>query len=158
MFFLRPLLKWFVTSPFGMRKHPITGEVKLHNGVDLRAEKGTPVYNIADGEVTGSYYHNEGGRTLIVEHGDGYSSRFGHLDEILPDKGDFIKKGEIIAKTGDSGSSITAPHLHFGIKQDGEYLNPEDLKYKRSNKTLLYIIGGSILLFFLLNEKDKDKK
>ena len=112
-----------ITSDFGMRFHPIFQTSKLHNGVDLRA-KYENVFAVLDGIVTESGYdENGGGNYIKILHSNRFETSYLHLSEIYYRKGEFVKAGFIIAKSGNSGNS-TAPHLHFAVKKFGKFINP----------------------------------
>lgn len=112
-----------ITSDFGMRFHPIFQTLKLHNGVDLRA-KYVNVFAVLDGIVTESGYdENGGGNYIKILHSKRFETSYLHLSEIYYQKGEFVKAGFIIAKSGNSGNS-TAPHLHFAVKEFGKFINP----------------------------------
>lgn len=110
---------------FGMRKHPILGIVRMHEGIDIVADVGTPVY--APGSGTISFVGTKGGFGLCIEidHGFGYRTVMGHLSETLVKVGQKVNRGTLIAKSGNTGLS-TGPHLHYEVHHDGLALNPED--------------------------------
>lgn len=116
-----------VASPFGMRVHPVTGEKSTHYGVDISAPEGTPVVAIGDGVVTGaSYYGGTAGVNVKIRHEkDGYiwESKYFHLSQIKVSVGDEVKRGTVIAASGNTGRS-TGPHLHIGITLNGSYVDP----------------------------------
>jgi murein DD-endopeptidase MepM/ murein hydrolase activator NlpD len=114
------------TSLFGMRVHPVTGEVALHQGVDIRAAMGSWVGASADGRVTFAGWDGNIGYCIKVEHKDGYVTIYGHLSKILVHVGQHVFAGKLIAKSGNSGRT-TGPHLHFAIFKDGKFQDP--LKY-----------------------------
>jgi len=138
-----------ITSAFGTRKHPVTGVTKLHNGVDLRAKTGTPVYSPADGNVTGSYYSSGGGNQLIIEHpSKDLRSGYAHLDRRVVSKGQKVRKGQLIAYTGATGA-VTAAHLHFTLKTLGtkEYVDPVTMSYTEGvNDYKPLLLSGVILV------------
>jgi len=111
-----------ITSPFGDRTHPVARLKTFHNGVDVSAPIGTPIYSPIDGYVMESYTHASGGETIII--GDGLFLRFGfaHLNKKLVKKGDIIAKGQQIAECGNTGVS-TGAHLHFTAKTGGKWTN-----------------------------------
>lgn len=119
-----PLIgKISVTSPFGVRTHPISGTKKLHNGVDLKANYEN-VYAVLDGSVTATGWDSKGGGYFIrVNHYNRFETSYLHLSEIYYKVGEQVKAGFIIAKSGNSGNS-TGPHLHFGVKEFGKSINP----------------------------------
>ncbi len=115
-----------LTSAFGPRIHPITGEVgKMHNGVDLAGPYGIPVYAARSGYVSVAAYEAGGaGWYVSLGHGDGFGSIYMHLDRYVVYAGQTVEKGQIIGYLGSSGGS-TGPHLHFGIHKSGEgWVNP----------------------------------
>lgn len=118
-----PLRSYSVTSAFGMRLHPVHKVWKMHNGVDMSANKGTPIYAARSGKVTAASSHWSMGEYVSVNHGDGYASIYMHMDYFIVSAGDYVTAGQIIGYVGDSGVT-TAAHLHFGISYKGEYVNP----------------------------------
>lgn len=115
-----------ITSPFGWRMHPILHKKEFHPGVDLKAKYGTKVYAPADGIVEFANYHKSSGygNLLIIDHNFGFKTVYGHLSKILVKRGDFVKKGDLIALTGSSGLS-NGPHLHYEIRYLNIVLNPK---------------------------------
>ena len=122
---LKPCNYTRVTSPFGYRWHPVTGEWSMHKGVDLNGAKGSPIYASRSGTVTIASYHSTAGNYVQINHGDGYSSVYMHMTHYVVEVGDYVKAGEIIGYVGSSGRT-TGPHLHFGISYKGSYVNPMD--------------------------------
>ena len=116
-----------ITSKFGSRIHPVTKAVTHHDGIDISAPVGTPVYAPIDGVVKAYYYHDTGGKTLIIGN-DEANVRFGfaHLDGYgyNVSVGKQISKGQVIAYSGNSGRS-TGPHLHFSAKTGGRWKGNE---------------------------------
>lgn len=117
----------YISSPYGMRTHPITGEYKLHTGTDFCAAgiNGKTVYAVKDGEVIYSAKHKAYGNFIIVDHGKGISSCYAHMQDgsRTVEVGDKVLQGQPLGKVGDTGYS-TAPHLHFEIRVDGATTNP----------------------------------
>jgi murein DD-endopeptidase MepM/ murein hydrolase activator NlpD len=117
----------YITSPYGMRFHPVLHYWKLHDGTDFRAPCGTPVRAAADGVITDKYYNGGYGNRLFVSHGvmDGSSitTVYNHLSRYKAHVGERVRKGEIIAYSGTTGYS-TGCHLHFMVYQDGRVINP----------------------------------
>ena len=111
------------TSPFGMRIHPVTGERKMHEGVDIAAGVGTPVYASKGGSVTFAGPKGAGGNTIIIDHGEGLSTVYCHLSQILTSAGASVTQMQQIGKMGSTGRS-TGPHLHFGVKANGKWDDP----------------------------------
>ncbi|MDR2372605.1 MAG: peptidoglycan DD-metalloendopeptidase family protein [Bifidobacteriaceae bacterium] len=115
-----------VSSPYGMRLHPIYGVVKLHAGIDMTGSRGKPIYAARDGDVTRVYQDSGGNWTIEIEHPGGIATRYLHMDGlggILVKEGDEVVAGEQIALTGNSGQS-TGPHLHFEVLVAGETTDP----------------------------------
>jgi murein DD-endopeptidase MepM/ murein hydrolase activator NlpD len=112
-----------ITSWFGYRKDPITGETKYHNGTDIAVPEGTPILAAADGTVTianaTDSYGGGYGYYVKIKHNETYDSLYAHCSKISVKKGDTVKKGQIIAYVGTTGRS-TGPHLHFEIYKNGE--------------------------------------
>lgn len=114
-----------VTSAFGWRRHPITHEVKFHQGVDLRAAYGQEVQSAAGGKVVFSGDQGGYGATVVVEHQDGTRTRYAHLSARLVKQGDVVTAGEPLGRAGKSGSA-TGTHLHFEvIAPNGQRIAPE---------------------------------
>ncbi|HER08905.1 MAG TPA: M23 family metallopeptidase [Bacteroides sp.] len=111
-------------SSFGMRFHPILKVVRPHNGIDLTASRGTPIYATADGKVIQAGYSTGGfGNRIILDHGYGYETLYGHCSELLVKTGETVKRGEVIAKVGSTGLS-KSPHLHYEVHVDGRPVDP----------------------------------
>ncbi|WP_213188921.1 M23 family metallopeptidase [Cloacibacterium caeni] len=112
-----------ITSPYGIRTHPIFGASKFHNGIDLIANYEN-VYSVLDGKVTETGWDSNGGGNYIkIKHFDRFETAYLHLSEIYYRVGEFVNTGFIIAKSGNSGNS-TGPHLHFSVKEFGQNINP----------------------------------
>ena len=114
---------------FGMRSHPILGIRRMHYGLDVVANVGTPVYAPGAGKV--SFVGRRGGYGITVEidHGFGYTTLYSHLSKAEVKQGQYVERGELIAKTGNSGKLSTGPHLHYEVKHNGVALNPENFIY-----------------------------
>lgn len=116
-----------ITSSFGFRTHPITGERSFHNGVDIACYIGTPIFAPVTGKVTQLWEHHSGGKSLaIVGDIDGVRFGFAHLDRWNVKLGEQVVAGDIIAYSGNSGKS-TGPHLHFTVKKNGQWVDPESV-------------------------------
>lgn len=109
-----PLDDIYVTSGYGWRMHPVTHQKKMHQGVDLRCSEGTPVYAVDDGIVAVSKYTGTGSGEYITLKHNGYYSFYCHLDHRCVVKGQKVKAGDLIGRSGNTGIS-TGPHLHFGL-------------------------------------------
>jgi murein DD-endopeptidase MepM/ murein hydrolase activator NlpD len=103
---------------------------KGHFGIDIVAKIGTPVFAAAGGFVVFSGYTDDYGHVLILSHSDGYLSFYKHCSVLLKRDREFVKQGELIAQTGNSGLATTGPHLHFEIWHNGKAVNPETLLIK----------------------------
>ena len=113
-----------ISSSFGSRTHPIFGNRKMHNGIDVPVSF-EPVYSVLDGIVTESGWDSKGGGNYIkIKHFNRFETSYLHLSQIYYKVGEYVKAGFIIAKSGNSGNS-TGPHLHFGVKEYGKYINPK---------------------------------
>jgi len=122
-----PLNKMKVTSKFGYRFHPVLKKRKLHKGVDLKAPMNTPLYAPIGGIVTYSGWASGYGKYIKIKHKHGYETRYGHLNKLLVKTGTKVKKGQVIAKTGNTGRS-TGPHLHYEVRDRGKPLDPMKIK------------------------------
>lgn len=124
-----PLFSWplpdslRVTSPFGMRFHPIEHAFLNHKGVDFRAPLNSTVGAIADGRVAETGYGPLTGFFIAVDHGNGWQSRYLHLNKILVHKGEQLKQGAIIALSGATGR-VTGPHLHLSLSHNQQAIDP----------------------------------
>ncbi len=118
-----PARGW-LTSPFGWRRSPFTGEREFHKGVDIAARKGTPIYAPADGIVTSYCPNGAFGNFLVINHGYGIVTRYGHLKKTYVKPGRQIHKGDIVACIGSSGRS-TGPHVHYEVLINGVHVNPK---------------------------------
>ena len=110
-------------APFGPRVDPVSGITQNHNGVDLAAPEGTPIYATRSGTVTFAGYDVTPGNYVLINHGDGYQSIYMHMTYYTVQTGASVTQGQIIGYVGSTGMS-TGPHLHFGIRYQGHYLNP----------------------------------
>lgn len=119
-----PLEEAKVTSFYGMRKHPVLGKMKLHGGADLRARIGTPVYATANGVVEWAGYNDGGfGKMVKLSHNFGFTTVYGHLSKSTVAVGDYVKQGELIGYSGNTGLS-SAPHLHYEVRHLHRRLAP----------------------------------
>lgn len=128
--FIMPIKYTGLTSPQGNRFHPVLKRYIYHAGADLRAHF-VPLYASKEGKVTFAGTMNGYGKIIIIQHSGGYETRYGHLDKIGVRKGQYVKTGELIGKTGQSGR-VTGPHLHFELRKNGKVLNP--MKYMPKTK------------------------
>ena len=114
-----------LSSVYGYRTHPVTGQPnKKHNGVDLTAVIGTPVYATRSGKVSFVGYQEKGaGNYVNITHDNGFLSTYMHLNSYIVKAGEYVTIGQLIGYVGNTGGS-TGPHLHFGIKKNGAWVNP----------------------------------
>lgn len=113
-----------ITSPFGLRIHPTLGRPIKHNGVDFGSGRGVEVYAASSGRVALSEFSKSYGNYIIIEHNDGTSSVYAHLDRIVVSKGNIVKKGDLIGYTGNTGRS-SGPHLHYEVRIKGIPVDPK---------------------------------
>lgn len=119
-----PVPYYILSSPFGMRYHPVLGIYRMHEGVDLACAMDTPIYATRSGIVTTTAYQEYGaGNYVQINHGDGYRSIYMHMTRYVVSPGESVQAGQIIGYVGSSGLS-DGPHLHFGISYNGTYVNP----------------------------------
>lgn len=115
-----------VSSGFGMRRHPLYGDIRFHRGIDIAAPEETDIYPIKAGKVIFSGEQGGYGNVVIIDHGDGYITRYAHNKLNLVRTGDYIDTDTVIAKVGSTGLS-TGPHLHFEVRYNGEPIDPVTL-------------------------------
>ena len=112
-----------VSSGYGWRVHPISGEKSLHRGIDLAVAQGTPILAVQDGRVVSAGDAGSYGLCVVIEDDKGYQSRYAHCSSLNVSAGQEVKRGDVIAAVGSTGNS-TGPHLHLEVMLNGEYLNP----------------------------------
>lgn len=112
-------VKGTVTSRFGVRSSG------FHNGTDIAVPVGTKVRSPWRGTVSEVYTNSAGGRQVIINHPNGYRTGYAHLSDALVSDGQKVRRGQVIAKSGNSGTHTTGPHLHFTLRKDGELVDPE---------------------------------
>lgn len=115
-----------VTDRFGMRNHPVHKKRVRHNGIDFKADRGTPVYATADGVVEYSGYHKQSGfgKLIILQHSFGFKTYYAHMSKLNVKSGTFVSKGQLIGLSGNTGIS-TGPHLHYEVRRLFTPINPE---------------------------------
>ena len=119
-----PVSGWKLTSPFGMRVHPVLGTQRMHSGIDMACAQGTPIYATRAGKVTRASYQAGGaGNYVSINHLDGFASIYMHMTHYVVSAGQTVSQGQLIGYVGSTGLS-TGPHLHFGISYAGTYVNP----------------------------------
>jgi murein DD-endopeptidase MepM/ murein hydrolase activator NlpD len=127
----RPITSGWLSSYFGIRADPFTGKNEHHKGLDFAGKLGSDVVAVASGVVTWAGRRYGYGNLVEINHGNGYSTRYGHNEKITVKVGDAIKKGQVIAKMGSTGRS-TGPHVHFEVLQNGKQLDP--MSYIQTSK------------------------
>ncbi|HKK90374.1 MAG TPA: M23 family metallopeptidase [Desulfobacteraceae bacterium] len=120
---IRPVKGW-VTSSFGYRKSPFTGKKEFHSGLDIANRKGTKIVATAKGTVSLAREKMFIGKVVVIDHGHGTVTKFGHLDKILVKRGETVNRGDVIGFMGNTGRS-TGPHVHYEITISGVSVNPE---------------------------------
>ncbi|MCB8964874.1 MAG: M23 family metallopeptidase [Bacteroidales bacterium] len=126
-----PKTKSKITSPFGIRMHPTLHRPIKHNGVDFGSGRNAPVYASGNGRVVLAEYNRSYGNYIVIEHCDGTSSLYAHLDRIVTTKGNRVSKGNLIGYTGSTGRS-TGAHLHYEVRIAGTPVNP--VEYLKETK------------------------
>ncbi len=117
-----------ISSRYGYRNHPIYRRRMMHTGLDIAARSGTPIRAALGGRVKFVGWKGGYGRTVILEHPNGYETLYGHCSKITCSNGQTVKRGDQIAKVGTTGVS-NGPHVHFEVKKDGKRVNPEKVLY-----------------------------
>jgi len=116
----------WLSSSMGNRADPLTGEKDFHPGLDISADKGDPVYSTADGKVTHAASAGNYGNLVIIEHGYGIETRYGHLSSFKVNVGQTVKRGDLLGLVGSTGRT-TGSHLHYEVRANGRILNPLQL-------------------------------
>lgn len=115
-----------VTSSYGWRPDPFTGQVRFHSGTDVRMAYGQEVHSAADGRVAFVGEQSGYGLTVAIDHGNGITTRYAHLSETAVRAGDAVSSGQVVARSGNSGRS-TGPHLHFEVLDNGRAVAPDTI-------------------------------
>lgn len=136
--FVLPITGAVISSGFGWRVHPVTGERRMHKGVDFAAPTGTPIFAAADGVVTDAGWTNGGyGNIVELRHSDGSVTLYAHTSRVYVSKGQVVNRGQAIAEVGTTGRS-TGPHLHFEVQPDGKNaVDPMDYLQMRDRKSVV---------------------
>ena len=157
--FYTPLdIDWYnmISSYYGYRKNPVTGDNQFHRGIDIAVPEGTEVYASQDGIVTTAEYNDEYGNYIVIEDSNGFVTKYAHLQSINVTAGQTVKHGAVIGKTGNTGSS-TGSHLHLECLASGEYYNP--LFYFENGNGSIYgttdPIGGNGDVAALFSEAER---
>lgn len=116
-------VKGRITSHFGQRRHPVTGALAFHNGVDIACKVGTPIVAPDYGTITEIWTHDRGGKSLAMLSFKGVRYGFAHLSAWKAEPGQVVVEGQVIALSGNTGKT-TGPHLHFTVKIKGGFVDP----------------------------------
>lgn len=122
---IKPTVGNYFIDGFGMRRHPILGVRRFHDGIDINCDIGTPVRSPGNGKVAVVERRSGFGLVIEIDHGFGYRTIYAHLSKAMVKEGENIKRGQTIAKSGNSGLS-SGPHLHYEVHHDGISLDPTD--------------------------------
>ena len=114
-----------VTSNFGTRSDPFHGGRRAHNGIDIAAPTGSPVYATGDGWVTKANWWSSYGIIVVIRHPSGHETRFAHLSAVTVQEGQMVRKGQQVGRIGSTGRS-TGPHLHYEVRLNGVPLDPRN--------------------------------
>ena len=120
---LRPVKRGYISSEFGPRRDPFTGEYEFHTGIDFSAPAGTPVYATGGGKVVAVGYDKRLGLFVKIKHLKNIYTLYGHLSKVVVKKGQIVQKGQVIGYVGSTGRS-TGPHLHYQVSVNGVVVNP----------------------------------
>ena len=140
-----------IASGFGMRIHPIYGIPKMHNGLDFTAPQGTAIYATGDGTVNEAAYEGGFGNHVVINHGYGYETVYGHMERIKARRGQHVKRGDLIGWVGNTGAS-TGPHCHYEVHVNGNPVDPvyffyNDLNAEQYDRVLKLAATGSAKSF-----------
>ncbi|MDR0599487.1 MAG: M23 family metallopeptidase [Treponema sp.] len=122
-------LRGRLTSSFGIRRDPFTGQRSRHTGQDIAAPMGSPVKASADGRVSATGYNGLYGNFVLITHAGGFQTMYGHLSRVLTRKGAYVNQGAVVGRVGNTGRS-TGPHLHFSVFKNGRAINPLEVLNK----------------------------
>ena len=118
-----PVRKGWISSRYGERNDPFTGERVQHNGLDFAGTRGTDVLSVASGVVIWAANRASYGKTVEIDHGNGYRTRYAHNESLAVSAGDHVTAGQVIARMGSTGRA-SAPHVHFEVLKNGATINP----------------------------------
>ena len=136
-----PVARGYVSSRFGRRIHPFTGRPHFHNGIDIAGQRGDPIFATADGTVAEIHYRDRYlGRYIVIKHGFGIETLYGHLSKIGVKKGHKVKRGDQIGKMGTSGRT-TGPNVHYTIRRNGKAVNPRNFYFEEAG--LKFFVEGA---------------
>jgi len=123
--FGKPLKRYWVSAPYGGRNDPFNNQRAFHAGIDMAAKKGSPITTKARGIVKRAFYNGGYGKFVEIDHKNGFTTRYAHMNEILVKKGDYLEVGDLIGKVGSTGRS-TGAHLHYEALYKGHAVNPNN--------------------------------
>lgn len=138
----RPIEKMSLSSSYGMRIHPVTGKLARHNGVDIPAPYGTPIYATADGIIGRAQRLGGYGNYVEIEHGNAIQTRYGHMSSYVVVPGQSVKKGDVVGYVGSTGRS-TGNHLHYEVRIEGAPVNP--MPFCQSDSMAIAALTGNKL-------------
>ncbi len=138
----RPIEAMSLSSSYGMRVHPVTGKLARHNGIDIPAPHGTPIFATADGIVGRAQRLGGYGNYVEIEHGNMIQTRYGHMSSYIVRPGQQVKRGEIVGYVGSTGRS-TGNHLHYEVRIEGAPVNP--MPFVRSDQMAIAALTGDKL-------------
>lgn len=124
-----------VSSEFGTRSDPFHGKARKHNGIDLASPAGTPIYATADAIVGRAERAGGYGNLVELNHGNGYQTRYAHMQKILVRKGQYVRRGTVVGLVGSTGRS-TGPHLHYEVRKNGKPVNPSPYMRRGSRTSI----------------------
>jgi murein DD-endopeptidase MepM/ murein hydrolase activator NlpD len=140
---IKPMEGFYSMNGYGMRYHPVFHQMLFHEGLDIANDVGTPVYATGDGLVENTGRTSAGlGIMIVINHGHGYTTVYGHLDRVLVRPGERVKRGALIARSGRTGI-VTGPHLHYEVRLHGVLQNPvdyffDDVDYQKIKEQLAF--------------------
>lgn len=143
----KPVDNLILTSSFGVRSDPFNGHRRAHKGIDIPGPVGSPIYATADGVVSRSERASGYGNLVIINHGNGIETRYGHMSKLIVGSNERVRRGQIIGLMGSTGRS-TGSHLHYEVRIDGEAVNPmpfvesSDYVIAMSGKPPVIAMGG----------------
>jgi len=129
-FLKSPLRYAYITSGFGSRRHPLSGYVQQHPAIDYGAPTGTPVWAVGDGTVKTAGWLGDCGKAVVLRHRNGLETLYCHLSGVAVNAGTRVNQKQVVGWVGSTGAS-TGPHLHYGVKRNGGFVNPFALKLPR---------------------------
>jgi murein DD-endopeptidase MepM/ murein hydrolase activator NlpD len=140
---IRPMDGYYSMSGYGMRFHPVFHQMLLHEGLDIANAEGTPVYSTGDGVVAMAGGTSTGlGTMIVINHGYGYTTVYGHLSKVLVRSGERVRRGAVIGRSGSTGI-VTGPHLHYEVRLNGRLQNPVDHFFDGIDSRMIVDRGAS---------------